>query len=81
MVKVYTKDYCPYCEMAKRLLSQRGIEFEEVKLGSPEEFMELKKRTGMQTVPQIFWGDQLIGGFDQLSDRDKQDQLEFMKSK
>jgi glutaredoxin 3 len=53
--------------MAKSLLTNKGIEFEEIYLGNDvEKMMELAKKTGMKTVPQIFIGDQLIGGYDDL---------------
>lgn len=65
--RVYTKNYCPFCQMAKSLLTNKGIEFEEIYLGNDvEKMMELAKKTGMKTVPQIFIGDQLIGGYDDL---------------
>lgn len=80
-VTVYTKDYCPYCVAAKNLLKQRGIAFTEIEITASnlEEFEALKKKTGMRTVPQIFHGDTLIGGYDSLAKRDSEDQLQFLK--
>lgn len=55
MLTVYTKDYCPYCVKAKALLSSLGATFEEVDISnSPDTIMELVKKSGMRTVPQIF---------------------------
>lgn len=66
-VTVYSTDYCPYCVRAKSLLQQKAIPFEEINLqGNVEELNALKARTGMRTVPQIFIGDELIGGFTDL---------------
>ena len=66
-VTVYTTEFCPYCQQAKRLLQQKGVPFTEVNLSEkPEELAALKKRTGMRTVPQIFIKDELIGGFTEL---------------
>lgn len=66
-VTVYTTDFCPYCQNAKRLLSQKGVPFSEINLSSkPDELTALKKRTGMRTVPQIFIGEELVGGFTEL---------------
>lgn len=55
MLTIYTKDYCPYCIKAKLLLSSIGATYEEVDITqSPEIIMELVKKSGMRTVPQIF---------------------------
>lgn len=79
-VVVYTKDYCPYCVAAKTLLQQRGIAYDEIKLSTDsEEFAALAKRSGMRTVPQIYHGDRLIGGFDALSKLDKETALAQLK--
>jgi glutaredoxin 3 len=80
-VTIYSKDPCPYCVAAKNLLTQRGIAFTEIDMSDApaEEFQALIKRSGMRTVPQIFHGDRLIGGFDSLSKLDSQDKLESLK--
>ncbi len=55
MITVYSKDYCPYCVKAKNLLSSLGISFEEIDITkSPEIIVDLVKKSGMRTVPQIF---------------------------
>lgn len=81
-VKVYTTEYCPYCQSAKRLLNQRGISFEEIKLSEDDDqaWDELSARSGMQTVPQIFHGEKLIGGYRELAALDQKDQLSSLKS-
>jgi glutaredoxin 3 len=81
VVKVYTKDPCPYCNSAKALLNERGIPFEEIKLSwsDHEAFMELAKKSGMKTVPQIFADEKLIGGYQELSMQDQKDQLASLK--
>ncbi|MAF91485.1 MAG: glutaredoxin 3 [Bdellovibrionota bacterium] len=67
-VKIYTKNYCPYCVHAKNLLQNKGVSFTEENLeDNPEEMMALIQKTGMRTVPQIFINDELIGGFTELS--------------
>lgn len=80
-VTVYSKDYCPYCVRAKALLKERGIPFDEemVDQWEPEQVRELYARSGMRTVPQIFHGEKLIGGYDQLAALDKVDKLESIK--
>ena len=66
-VVVYTMTVCPYCNAAKELLRSMGVAFEEVNLDEhPERWGECEKRSGRQTVPQIFWGERHIGGCDDL---------------
>ena len=82
-VLIYTpSDFaCPYCKQAKAMLERRGVHFEEVQLASNEEekWAELTKRSGMQTVPQIFYEQRLIGGYSELAELDKKDQLQSLK--
>jgi glutaredoxin 3 len=64
---VWSKYHCPYCDQAKALLKQKGIPFEEKKIGdgySKEELLEAVPTA--RTVPQIFLDDKLIGGFTEL---------------
>ena len=76
-VTVYTTEYCPYCQNAKRLLSQKGVPFTEINLSDkPDELAQLKKRAGMRTVPQIFIGEELVGGFMELMALETSKQLD-----
>jgi glutaredoxin 3 len=76
-VIIYTKDYCPYCKHAKRLLESKGVSFEERDLeDKPEEFAALMKKTGLRTVPQIFVGEQLIGGYSDMAALDREGKLD-----
>lgn len=78
-VLIYTKSYCPYCDRAKALLNDKGVQFEEIFLDDkPEEYDTLKKRTGMMTVPQIFINDQLVGGYTDLAALDREGKLDEM---
>lgn len=64
---VWSKYNCPYCDQAKALLKSKGIPFEEKKIGdgyTKEELLEAVPSA--RTVPQIFIGEQLIGGFNEL---------------
>jgi glutaredoxin 3 len=64
---VWSKYHCPYCDMAKSLLQQKGIEFEERKIGdgyTKEDLLESVPTA--RTVPQIFINDELIGGYTEL---------------
>lgn len=64
---VWSKYHCPYCDQAKALLTQKGIQFEERKIGdgfTKEELLEAVPTA--RSVPQIFIDDQHIGGFTEL---------------
>jgi glutaredoxin 3 len=64
---VWSKYQCPYCDQAKALLTQKGIAFEERKIGdgwTKEDLLEAVPAA--RSVPQIFLGEQLIGGFTEL---------------
>ena len=66
-VTIYSKDYCPYCKAAKRILKARGIDYKEIDVEiQPEKMHEMVTRSKRRTVPQIFFGDQHIGGHDDL---------------
>jgi glutaredoxin 3 len=68
MLTLYTKDYCPYCTKAKNLLDSIGATYEEIDITStPEMIIELAKKSGMRTVPQIFLSDECLGGFDDVN--------------
>ena len=64
---VWSKYHCPYCDQAKALLTSKGIQFEEKKIGdgySKEELLEAVPNA--RTVPQIFLDGELVGGFNEL---------------
>lgn len=64
---VYSTQYCPWCQRAKVLLDKHGIAYTEVDVTEDRELQkEMIERSGRQTVPQIFFGDEHIGGFDDL---------------
>lgn len=67
-VIVYTSASCPYCHMAKELLTANQVAFQEIRVdldsGKRDEMIRLSNR---RTVPQIFINDQPIGGYDDLA--------------
>ena len=74
---MYTWTVCPYCVWAKNLLNRKGIAFEEINLdGKDDELVELRQKTKFRTIPQIFIGEDFIGGFDELSALDKSGDLD-----
>ncbi|MFO1266449.1 MAG: glutaredoxin 3 [Rubrivivax sp.] len=67
-VRMYTTQVCPYCVRAKALLKQRGVAaIEEVRVDlDPEQRRHMMAITGRRTVPQIFIGNEHVGGCDDL---------------
>ena len=65
---VWSKDQCPYCVMAKTLLKNKGVEYEERNISQGPWTREqlLAAVPHARTLPQVFLNDQLIGGYDQL---------------
>lgn len=76
-VKVYVKDWCPFCTRAKKLLEQKGVAFEEISIeGKTEMAQQLFAQTGFRTVPQVFIGDECVGGFTELAQLEQQGELD-----
>lgn len=75
-VRVYTTRVCPYCVAAKNLLKARGISFEEVDVSSDADArLWIAQASGQRTVPQIFFGEESIGGYQELAALDREGQL------
>ena len=75
---MYCTGFCPYCDMAERLLRARGAS-DILKLRvdmDPVRRAEMLERTGRRTVPQIFIGDLHVGGFSELAALDRGGRLE-----
>ena len=66
-VTMYTTTTCPYCRNAKRLLDAKGIAYKEIDVRSVDVKNEMVSRSGRRTVPQIFFGNWHVGGFDDLA--------------
>lgn len=76
-VKIYTWSSCPFCIRAKSFLDSKNVEYEEVVLdGKDDELQQLRERTGQRTVPQIFVGDEMIGGFTEMMELDHSGELD-----
>ena len=71
-ITMYTTPICPFCYRAKKLLSGKGVNINEVDvMMSPSKREEMIARSGRRTVPQIFVGDTHVGGFDDLDALDR----------
>ena len=81
-VIIYTGDLCIHCNWAIDLLNKKNIQFIEYNVAkdlSKREEM-LKKANGARTVPQIFIGDQHIGGNAELQKLDREGKLDSLVS-
>jgi len=67
-IEIYTQAFCPYCARAVNLLTKKGLTFKEIDApgGTPAREEARARSGGRSTVPQIFIGDQHIGGSDDL---------------
>lgn len=72
-VKMYCTAMCPYCQMAERLLTTKGVgQIDKIRVDlDPESRVEMMERTGRRTVPQIYIGDTHVGGYDELAALDR----------
>ena len=66
-ITLYSKDYCPYCKAAKQILDDKGLSYAQIDvLKQPEKLSEMLERSRRNTVPQIFFDDEHIGGYTDL---------------
>jgi glutaredoxin 3 len=75
---MYSTGVCPYCVMAERLLTAKGIaNIEKIRVDlDPQQRVEMMQKTGRRTVPQIYIGDTHVGGFDDLNALDRAGKLD-----
>ena len=77
-VTMYTGDPCSFCEAAKALLKTKNIKLEEFDIwkDSAKAKEMLQRTNGARTIPQIFIGDNYIGGNDQLQEANRSGKLD-----
>jgi len=76
-VTVYMGPSCAFCDAAKRLLVRNNISFKEINIALEEGKIEemLEKTNGKRTIPQIFFDKNHIGGYAELRELEKKDNL------
>jgi len=80
-VVLYGTMFCPYCFAAKRMLKQKGVSFDEIRVDkNPELKQEMITKSGRFTVPQIFINEYHVGGYDDLVIHSKSGKLENLLS-
>ncbi len=76
-ITIYTTPYCPYCHAAKALLKKKGVAFDEIDVQDSTRRQQMMLRSnGRRTVPQIFIGEQHVGGSDDIHELDRRGQLD-----
>ena len=66
-IKIYTKNNCNWCLMMKNELKKNNITYTEEKV-EVDDFESFKKQHGVETVPQLYDGDELIGGYAKVAE-------------
>ena len=79
-VDIYTKFGCGFCFRAKRLLDEKGVEYNEfdITMGGSKRDEMLARAPQATTGPQIFIGDTHVGGSDDLSALERDGKLDAM---
>ena len=77
-ITMYTGPFCNYCEAAKRLLARNNATYNEIDIskiaGAADEM--INKANGKRTIPQIFFDDEHIGGYDEVRALEKENKLQ-----
>ena len=79
---IYTGPSCNFCDAAKRLLERNKLKFSEIDVSSGENIRDemIKKSNGQRTIPQIFFGENHVGGYSELRALEKENRLkEFLE--
>ena len=77
-ITIYTGPLCNYCDAAKRLLARNNFSYKEINIATEDGAMNemIKKANGKRTIPQIFFDDQHIGGYDEVRALEKENKLQ-----
>ena len=75
---MYTGPLCNFCDAAKRLLLRNNLEFNEIDISTKSGLMDemIKKANGKRTIPQIFFDDNHVGGYQELRVLEKNGELD-----
>ena len=78
-VTIYTRPFCGYCARALAVLAKKDADFEEIEAGmDPNLRQEMMNRSGRTTFPQIFIGEEHIGGCDEMLALDREGKLDAL---
>jgi glutaredoxin 3 len=80
-VVMYSTRFCPYCMRARALLEGKGVSYADIGVdGRPELRAQMVERSGRHTVPQIWIGEQHVGGYDDIALLERQGRLDQLLS-
>jgi len=76
-ITIYMGPRCAFCDAAKRLLNRNNIHYKEINIAIEEDKKNemLKKSNGRKTIPQIFFDDYHVGGYEELRNLEKKGEL------
>ena len=76
-ITMYSGPMCNFCEAAKRLLARNNLNYKEIDISSKDGLREemIKKSNGKRTIPQIFFDEAHIGGYQELRELEKSNKL------
>lgn len=79
-IDIYTKFGCGYCARAKRLLDEKGADYNEhdITMGGPKQDEMRERAPNARTVPQIFIGETYVGGSDELASLEREGKLDAL---
>ena len=78
-VLLYTTSWCPYCQRAKMLLKEKGVQWSELDIEADQRRrQEMTEASGRSTVPQIFINGTHVGGSDELFDLEAKGELDVL---
>jgi glutaredoxin 3 len=78
-ITMYTTRFCPYCMRARQMLDDKNVAYTDLAVDNdPQLRTEMMQRSGQRTVPQIWVGEQHIGGFDDMYLLERQGQLDTL---
>jgi len=75
---MYTGPLCNFCEAAKRLFIRKNLNYKEIDISTKDGLRDemIKKANGKRTIPQIFFDDYHVGGYQELRELEKKDELD-----
>ena len=79
-ITMYSGPMCAFCDAAKRLLNRNNLEYKVIDVSTGPDVRDemIKKANGKKTIPQIFFDDQHIGGYDEVRALEKENKLQGM---
>ena len=74
---MYSGPMCAFCDAAKRLLKRNNLEFKEIDISTQDGLRDemINKANGKRTIPQIFFDDYHVGGYEELRSLEKENKL------